>query len=227
MLWVYRFLWIASSLGAAVLLIVASSPRNERPLASGSWTTVQQGRFTATIPPAFRAHRDALTQMGMNKPNSPVQLQDALRIERGARAGLKLALVTIRTDLQPTSEDSAAATPQEQSGAGLLRQVHQTQLQNLREAFPDFKEAGQRAVRIQGVAGLRTDYEYTLTHWVPLFNLPVRGYLITVPVSQTEALHIIAYSPPHRLEEYQPFYERIVNSLKLNAGSTTTASGGW
>jgi hypothetical protein len=45
----------------------------------------------------------------MNKPNSPVQLQDAVRIERGVRTGMKLALVTLRTDLQVGSDDAPAA----------------------------------------------------------------------------------------------------------------------
>jgi hypothetical protein len=80
---------------------------------------------------------------------------------------------------------------------------------------------------VQGAPALRTDFTFTLAHWVPLFNTPAQGYLITLPVSQTEALHIIAYCPPHRFNEYQAVYERMVNTLKLNAGATTTASGGW
>lgn len=224
MLWVYRFLWIASSLGTAAILIVASNPRNERPIDAGGGTTLQQGRFTVQVPSGFRAHRDALTQMGMNKPNSPLQLQDALRIERGARTGVKIALVTVRTDLIPASEEASAPTSQEQSGARLLQQVHRAQLQNLREALADFKETGQRTVQVQGVYGLRADFEFTLTHWIPFFNMPVRGYLITLPVSQTEALHVIAYAPPHRFKEYQPLYERMLNTLRLNSGATT--SGG-
>lgn len=225
MLWLYRFLWIASSLGTATILIVASNPRSERPISAGEWRTVQQGRFTVQVPPTFRAHRDALTQMGMNKPNSPIQLQDAVRIERGARTGVKIALVTVRSDLMPVGDEPSAVNPQEQSGVRLLRQVHATQLQNLREALAEFKERQQRPVKVQGVHGLRTDFEYTLTHWIPY--MPARGYLITVPVSQNEALHIIAYTPPHQFEMYQPLYERMLNTLKLNAGATTTAHGGW
>lgn len=227
MLWLYRFLWIASSLGAATILIVASNPRSERPLSAGEWRTVQQGRFTVQVPSVFRAHRDALTQMGMNKPNSPIQLQDAVRIERGARTGVKIALVAVRSDLMPVSDEPSAVNPQEQSGVRLLRQVHTTQLQNLREALAEFKERQQRPVKVQGVDGLRTDFEYTLTHWIPFLNMPARGYLITVPVSQNEALHVIAYTPPHQFEMYQPLYERMLNTLKLNAGATTTAHGGW
>jgi hypothetical protein len=188
---------------------------------------VQQGRFSLQAPREFRARRDALTQMGMNKPNSPVQLQDAVRIERGARTGMKLALVTLRTDLQVGSDDAPAASTPDQNAARTLQRIHTSQLENLREAYADLKETQTRPTRVQGAPALRTDFTSTLAHWVPFFSTPAQGYLITVPVSQTEALHIIAYSPPHQFQQYQPVYERMVNTLKLNAGATTTASGGW
>jgi hypothetical protein len=227
MLLLYRFLWIASALGVAAVMIMLSNPRAERPVVSNEWMSVQQGRFSLQAPREFRAHRDALTQMGMNKPNSPVQLQDAVRIERGVRTGMKLALVTLRTDLQVGSDDAPAAATPDQNAARLLQRIHAAQMESLREAYADLKETQTRPTRVQGAPALRTDFTFTLTHWVPLFNTPAQGYLITVPVSQTEALHIIAYSPPHRFNEYQAVYERMVNTLKLNAGATTTASGGW
>lgn len=227
MLLVYRFLWIASSLGAAAILIMLSNSRQAPPVFAGQWTRVQQGRFTLQIPREFRAHRDALTQMGMNKPNSPIQLQDAVRIERGVRIGIQLALVTLRTDLQTSSDEPSTGSSQEPNPLRLLRQVHAAQLENLRNAYADFKENRNIRVQIQGVMGLRTDFEYTLTHWIPFFNMPVRGYLITLPVSPSEALHAIAYCPPHQLTEYQQVYERLLNTVRLNAGATNTARGGW
>jgi hypothetical protein len=227
MLLLYRFLWVASALGVAAVMIMLSNPRAERPVVSNEWMSVQQGRFSLQAPREFRAHRDALTQMGMNKPNSPVQLQDAVRIERGVRTGMKLALVTLRTDLQVGRDDAPAAAPPDQNAARLLQRIHTAQMESLREAYADLKETQTRPTRVQGAPALRTDFTFTLAHWVPLFNTPAQGYLITVPVSQTEALHIIAYSPPHRFNEYQAVYERMVNTLKLNAGATTTASGGW
>jgi hypothetical protein len=165
--------------------------------------------------------------MGMNKPNSPVQLQDAVRIERGVRTGMKLALVTLRTDLQVGSDDAPAASTPDQNAARTLQRIHTSQLEDPREAYADLKETQTRPTRVQGAPALRTDFTFTLAHWVPFFSTPAQGYLITVPVSQTEALHIIAYSPPHQFQQYQPLYERMVNTLKLNAGATTTASGGW
>ncbi len=225
MLWLYRFLWIGSTVGVAAILTVVSSPRAKQSPIRDQWTTVQQGRFTVQVPFGFRTHRDALTQMGMNTPNSPVQIQDALRIERGARTGAKVILVTIRSDLMG-GETSSAATP-EQQAARLLQQVHQTQLEDLGKAFARLKPTRNRRVRVQGVLGLRTDFEFTLTHLVPLFELPAQGYVVTVPVSQSEALHFVAYSPPHQFNAYQPVYERILNTIKLNAGETNTASGGW
>lgn len=227
MLLLYRFLWIASALGVAAVMIMLSNPRAERPVVSGDWASVQEGRFSLQVPREFRAYRDALTQMGMNKPNSPVQLQDAVRIERGARTGMKIALVTLRTDLQVGSDDAPAAATPDQNAARTLQQIHTAQLSSLREAYADLKETQTRPTRVQGAPALRTDFTFTLTHWVPLFNTPAQGYLITVPVSQSEALHIIAYCPPHQSQQYQPVYERMVNTLKLNAGATTTASGGW
>lgn len=227
MLLLYRFMWIASALGVAAVMMMLSNPRTERPVVADSWVSVQQGRFSVQVPREFRAHRDALTQMGMNKPNSPVQLQDAVRIERGARTGMKIALVTVRTDLQADGDDTSTAPAPDQNAAQLLRRVHNTQLENLRGAYAELKETQTRPTRVQGAPGLRTDFTFTLTHWVPFFNMPAQGYLITVPVSQTEALHIIAYTPPHQFEKYQPVYKRMVDSLKLNAGATTAASGGW
>jgi hypothetical protein len=227
MLLLYRFLWIASALGVAAVMIMLSDPRVERPVVSNEWMSVQQGRFSLQAPREFRAHRDALTQMGMNKPNSPVQLQDAVRIERGVRTGMKLALVTLRADLQVGSDDAPAAATPDQNAARLLQRIHTAQMESLREAYADLKETQTRPTRVQGAPALRTDFTFTLAHWVPLFNTPAQGYLITLPVSQTEALHIIAYCPPHRFNEYQALYERMVNTLKLNAGATTTASGGW
>jgi hypothetical protein len=227
MLLLYRFLSIASALGVAAVMIMLSNPRAERLVVSGDWASVQEGRFSLQAPREFRAYRDALTQMGMNKPNSPVQLQDAVRIERGARTGMKLALVTLRTDLQVGSDDAPAAATPDQNAARLLQRIHTAQMESLREAYADLKETQTRPTRVQGAPALRTDFTFTLAHWVPLFNTPAQGYLITVPVSQTEALHIIAYSPPHQFQQYQPVYERMVNTLKLNAGATTTASGGW
>jgi hypothetical protein len=223
MLLLYRFLWIASALGVAAVMLMLSNPRAERPVVSSEWVSIQQGRFSLQAPREFRAR--VLTQMGMNKPNSPVQWQDAVYIERGARTGVKLALVTLRTDLQVGDDAPAAATP-DQHAARTLRRIHAVQLENLRKAHADFKETQTRPTRVQGVPALRTDFTFTLAHWIPFFNTPARGYLITVPVSQNEALHIIACSPPHRFNEYQAVYERLVNSLKLNAGTATTASGG-
>jgi hypothetical protein len=70
MLLLYRFLWIASALGVAAVMIMLSNPRAERPVVSNEWASVQQGRFSLQAPREFRAYRDALTQMGMNKPNT-------------------------------------------------------------------------------------------------------------------------------------------------------------
>lgn len=227
MLVVYRFLWIASSLGTVAILIMLSNPQQTKPVIVGQWAKVQQGRFALQIPAEFRAYRDALTQMGMNKPNSPVQLQDAVRIERGARTGIKLALVTLRTDLQTEGDDANSVSRQEPDPMRLLNQIHQAQLQNLRETYADFKEVRRSRVQVQGVFGLRTDYEYTLTHWIPFFNMPVQGYLITLPVSQSEVLHGIAYSPPHRFREYDTVYAQVLKTVRLNTGTTNTAMGGW
>ncbi len=227
MLLLYRFLWIASALGIAAVMVMLSSPRASRPVIADVWVAVQQGRFTLQAPREFRARRDALTQMGMNKPSSPVQLQDALRIERGARTGMKLALVALRTDLQVEGEETPAVATPEQNAARQLQRMHSAQLEHLREAYAEFRETQTRPIRVQNVPALRTDYTFTLTHWVPFFNTPVQGYMITVPVSQSEALHIIAYAPPLQFEAYRPVYKRMVESLRLNAGTTTTASGGW
>lgn len=226
MLWLYRFLWIVSFSGIVALLVMASSPRAARSPVTDRWTTVAKGRFEVQVPFGFTPHRDALTQMGMNKPNSPIQLQDALRIERGARTGVQVILVSIRSDLMPSSDGGSAASP-EQQAARLLQQVHEMQFQNLSKVFADLKAVQHRRVSVQRIPGLRTDFEFTLTHWIPWFNLPARGSLITVPVSQTEALHFVSYCPPHQYDAFQPAYDRMLNTLRLNPTSATTASGGW
>lgn len=50
MLLLYRFLWIASALGVAAVMIMLSSPRASRPVIADVWATVQQGRFTLQAP---------------------------------------------------------------------------------------------------------------------------------------------------------------------------------
>lgn len=122
--------------------------------------------------------------MGMNKPNSPVQLQDVLRIERGAH-GHEAGAETLRTDLQVEGEETPAAATPEQNAARQLQRVHTAQLENLREAYAEFRETQTRPIRMQNAPALRTDFTFTLTHWVPFFNTPVQGYMITVPVSQS------------------------------------------
>ncbi|MEJ5296392.1 MAG: hypothetical protein WHT28_14215 [Fimbriimonadales bacterium] len=226
MLLLYRFLWVASALGIIAAIVVLANPRNKRPVIAEAWSTVQQGSFIVEAPQEFYARRDALTQMGMNKPNSPVQLQDALHLERGARTGMRLALVTFRTDLQVGGDETAPATTPEQNAMRRLQRLHNTQLENLREAYANLRETGTHPTRVQNIPALRTDFTFTLTHPIPLFNMPVQGYLITVPVSEYEALHLIAYAPPHQFEAYRPVYQRMAESLRLNR-STTTANGGW
>jgi hypothetical protein len=40
MLLLYRFLWIASALGVAAVMIMLSNPRAERPVVSNEWISV-------------------------------------------------------------------------------------------------------------------------------------------------------------------------------------------
>lgn len=76
--------------------------------------------------------------------------------------------------------------------AQFLRRTHDLFLASMREnpEHANFQEKQRRAVRLRGVSGIRSDYEYVRPHLIPFLSMPVRGYLITVPLSQTEVLHI-------------------------------------
>lgn len=225
MLLVYRFLWIAAALGVVACLLVLSNPHRRAPVASSRWVSVQLGQFALDAPADFRAYRDPLTQMGMNTPNSPIQLRDAIRVERGVRTGLKLLINTLRTDLQASGGEPVSTNPSE-NYLRLIARVHDVQKQKIAEAVADFREKQSQMVRIRGAVGLRTDFEYTHVPLLPLFRFRVQGYMITVPISSAETLHMIVYYPPERAHEYGKVFDKMLNSLRLGQAKAE-AEGGW
>lgn len=224
MLLVYRFLWIAAALGVLACLLALSNPNRRAPVASSQWVSLYLGQFALKAPADFRAYRDPLTQMGVNTPNSPIQLRDAIRVERGVRTGLKLLINTLRTDLQASGGESMFTNPSE-NYLRLIARAHDAQKQKIAQAVTDFREKQTRVMRIRGVTALRTDFEYTHVPLLPLLRFRVQGYLITAPLGTAETLHIVAYHPPERAQEYRAVFDRMIGSLTV--GQAKAEGGGY
>ncbi|MCS7300764.1 MAG: hypothetical protein NZ556_04335, partial [Fimbriimonadales bacterium] len=141
-------------------------------------------------------------------------------------------VVTITTPRQAPSQGAFPQVQAQQPAADLnrlLRRAHDRYLAALREDFgyAEFKETQRRPVRVRGVPGVRSDYEYVLPHPIPLFNMRVRGYLITLPFSQTELIHFNAYCPPNSFGDYEKVYNQIIATIEVQAGGGAPFMGRW
>ena len=109
-----------------------------------------------------------------------------------------------------------------------MRRTHDMYLAAMREDWgnADFSETKRTTVRIRGVQGIRSDYEYKIPHPVPFLSMPVRGYLITLPLSPTEVIHFNAYCPPNSFGDYERVYDQVIATIEVRQASQNPF-GGW
>ncbi|OYT70262.1 MAG: hypothetical protein CFK49_07570 [Armatimonadetes bacterium JP3_11] len=227
MLIVYRIFWIVGLIALIAELVILANPRQSTPQKASDWEIVQRGRFQLRAPKQFQIEREPRLLWELGALGNEVRILDSLTLERGKRTGLKITIAAPgnapttppfgQQSLQPAFDMSR-----------FLRRAHDLHLAAMREdlGFVGFVEKRRSPVRIRGVQGIRSDYEYTIPHPVPFLSMPVRGYLITLPLSQTEVVHFNAYCPPNSFGDYQKIYDQIIATAQVQSGDNPM-SGGW
>ncbi|BCW96723.1 MAG: hypothetical protein WHS44_10280 [Fimbriimonadales bacterium] len=228
MLIVYRIFWIVGVIALVAEMVILANPRQVAPQRASDWEIREQGRFRVRAPKQFRLGRDALRLLMLNTVGNDIRFVDALELSRGRRTGMQIVIVAPREQIPPSLQQGL---PQNASAPNLnqfMRRAHDMYLAAMREdwGFVNFSETKRAAVRIRGVQGIRSDYEYTLPHPIPLFNMPVRGYLITLPLSPTEVIHFNAYCPPNSFGDYQKIFDQILATIEVRQESQNPF-GGW
>lgn len=227
MLIVYRIFWIVGLIALIAELVILANPRQTAPQKASDWEIVQRGRFQLRVPKQFHIEHAPQLLLGLSTPSGEVRILDSITLERGKRTGLKIIIAAPGN--APTTPVFGQPSLQPAFDMGrFLRRAHDIHLAAIREDpdFVGFAEKQRSTVRIRGVQGIRSDYEYTIPHPVPFLSMPVRGYLITLPLSQTEVIHFNAYCPPNSFGDYQKIYDQIIATTQVQQGGNPV-SGGW
>ena len=226
MLIVYRIFWVVGLIALIAELVILANPRQSVPLRASDWEVVQQGRFQVRVPKRFRKVRDPLALMELSASGDEVRILDSLTLSRGERTGLIITIAAPGTP-PPLGFGQRAAPPVFDMNR-FLRRTHDLYLAAIREdwGFTGFKELKRQTVLVRGVQGIRSDYEYTIPHPVPFLSMPVRGYLITLPLSQAEVIHFNAYCPPNSFGDYEKIYDQIIATVQVQSGANSGV-GGW
>lgn len=221
MLIVYRILWIVGLVALIVELALLANPRVRAPQSSKEWQIVQEGSFTMRAPKQFRSARVPNFMLTMYGSDSEFRILEAVFLTRGRRFGMEILVVAPRQmSLPPSFGQAQNPLIQHPNMAQLLRKAHASYIASLREdwEFVDFKETSNRSIRVQGVPALRSDYTCKIPHPIDFLSMPLRGFLITVPLSQTRIVHINAYAPPGSFKEYEKVYEQMIASIRIQQG---------
>ncbi|MCX7992876.1 MAG: hypothetical protein N2651_04315 [Fimbriimonadales bacterium] len=227
MLIVYRIFWIVGLIALIAELVILANPRQTAPQKASDWEIVQQGRFQIRTPKRFRVERDPLMLLELSAPGGEVRILDSITLERGSRTGLMMTIAAPGNPPPSVGFGQQAAQPAFDMSR-FMRRAHDLHLAAIREdwGFVNFKELKRQTVRIRGVQGTRSDYEYTIPHPVPFLSMPVRGYLITLPLSQTEVIHFNAYCPPNSFGDYEKIFDQIIATIQVQPGDGS-GIGGW
>lgn len=227
MLIVYRIFWIMGLIALIAELVILANPRQATPQKASDWEIVQRGRFQLRVPRQFNMVRDPLLLLELSAPGGEVRILDSVKLERGERTGLMITIAAPGN--APTTPPFGPQSLQAAFDMSrFLRRAHDLYLAAMREdlSFVDFVEKQRSTVRIRSVQGIRSDYEYTIPHPVPFLSMPVRGYLISLPLSQTEVIHFNAYCPPNSFGDYQKIYDQIIATAQVQQDGNPV-SGGW
>jgi hypothetical protein len=216
-IWVIRSLWILGAVALIAEMFLLANPRYRVPPPS-EWETFESKRFSIRKPKRFRAGDVTFGQLFGN-------LADILATEdvgfyRGRRTGFEVYFRPLLDSSNPLNPLMSQSNPNVRlDWASLMRKRHDERLAALRDdpSYVDFKELGRSNVAVRGVRGIRSDYEYVLPHPIPLFNMRVRGYLFTAPISEREVIHIHAYCPASSYETYQKVFDQMLATLTLKS----------
>ncbi|MEN3000984.1 MAG: hypothetical protein ABDI19_03975 [Armatimonadota bacterium] len=214
-IWAIRALWILGLLALIVEMFLLANPRYRVPSPS-EWETFEGRRFSIRKPKRFRAGD---VEFGRFFAISELALAaDDVGFYRGKRTGFEVYFRPLQETSNPLSQLMPQGNPNVQVDfAALMRKRHDERIAALRDdpSYVNFRELKRSTVTVRGVRGLRSDYEYVLPHIIPLFNMPVRGYVLTVPISEREVLHIHAYCPASSYDAYQKVFDEMVGTLTL------------
>lgn len=227
MLIVYRIFWIVGLIALVAEMVILANPRQIAPQRASDWEIREQGRFRVRAPKQLRLERSLWVLMDLPSLGDEIQLVDAMALQRGQRTGMQVVIAAPKQapPLPPLGQMQGA--PQFNLSQ-FMRRAHDRFLAALREDFghADFSETKRSTVRIRGVQGIRSDYEYIIPHPVSFLSMPVRGYLITLPLSPTEVIHFNAYCPPNSFGDYEKVFDQIIATVEVRQASQNPF-GGW
>lgn len=228
MLIVYRIFWIVGLIALVAEMVILANPRQVAPQRASDWEIREQGRFRVRAPKQFRLERDMLLLQELNASEGDIRFVDVIDLLRGRRTGMQIVIVAPREQTPPSPPQGALLNAPSPNLNQFMRRAHDMYLAAMREdwGFVNFSETKRAPVQVRGVQGIRSDYEYTLPHPIPLFNMPVRAYLITLPLSPTEVIHFNAYCPPNSFGDYQKIFDQIIATIEVRQ-ATPSPFGGW
>lgn len=227
MLIVYRIFWIVGLIALVAEMVILANPRQVAPQKASDWEIREQGQFRVRAPKRFRVERDPLEILRLSEPSDEVQFLDIVTLSRGKRTGMQIVIAAPKQTPPPPQLEQLQGAPSFNLSQ-FMRRTHDMYLAAMREDWgnADFSETKRTTVRVRGVQGIRSDYEYIIPHPVPFLSMPVRGYLITLPLSPTEVIHFNAYCPPNSFGDYERVYDQIIATVEVRQASQNPF-GGW
>lgn len=217
MIWTYRILWILGALAIIGQMMLMSNPRYRMP-ADSEWDFFQNSRLELRKPKQWK--QDILG-LGGFLPADLLKDMPSIGFYRGSRTGFEVEFVALKEQnpLSMFAESQGQQLPQNTPAnfETLLRKAHDERVKDIRELemYDEFKELKRFRTRVQGTPALRTDYRFVLPHPVPLFSMPVRGFILTIPLSEQEAIRFNAYCPERSYADTEKIFEKILASIQL------------
>jgi len=228
MLIVYRIFWIVGLVALVAEMIILANPRQVAPHRAADWQIQEKGRFRVRAPRRFAITHESMHRHQPLASGDDMLITEVLELARGRRTGMQVVIAapSVRPPTMP-QHDSMPVAPAFDLHQ-FLRRAHDMYLAAMREDWghADFAETRRFTVRLRGVQGIRSDYEYIIPHPVSFLSMPVRGYLITMPLSPTEIIHFNAYCPPNSFGDYEKVYDQIIATLEVRQ-ELQNPVGGW
>ena len=227
MLIVYRIFWIVGLIALVAEMVILANPRQVAPQRASDWEIREQGRFRVRAPKRLRSERSLLLLLDLPSLGDEVAVVDAFALQHGKRTGMQIVIAAPKQTPPPPQLGQLQGAPQFNLSQ-FMRRTHDMYLAAMREDWgnANFSETKRATVRIRGVQGIRSDYEYIIPHPVSFLSMPVRGYLITLPLSPTEVIHFNAYCPPNSFGDYEKVFDQIIATTEVRQASQNPF-GGW